>query len=170
MMPCPRFFLCLLFCLTLVPRAGWADDTPSHLPGEAGRHRIPPHLKIDRNTPPTSVGNGGWWVGSVALALCLIGLGAASLAAKRYATGPGELGRSIRVIGRTSLTPKHVVHLVKVADRVLLFGTGPQGAPSLLGELDELEEPVADLSQSSGPIENATRLLSSLARRSGGTT
>jgi flagellar protein FliO/FliZ len=42
----------------------------------------------------------------------------------------------LRVLGRTALTPKHSVYLLKAGDRVLIVGTGPQGAPSLLGEMD----------------------------------
>ena len=42
----------------------------------------------------------------------------------------------MRVVGRTSLSPKHTVYLLDVGGRVLILGAGPQGAPTLLGELD----------------------------------
>jgi flagellar protein FliO/FliZ len=39
------------------------------------------------------------------------------------------------VVGRTSLSPRHTVYLLKAGDRVLIVGTGPQGSPTLLGEM-----------------------------------
>src|SRR5262249_51733085 len=44
-------------------------------------------------------------------------------------------GGTLRVVGRTRISPRHTVYLLGVGDRVLIVGTGPQGAPSLLGEL-----------------------------------
>ena len=44
----------------------------------------------------------------------------------------------IRVVSRVSLSPKHSVYLLRVGRRVLLVGAGPQGAPSLISELDDL--------------------------------
>jgi len=44
------------------------------------------------------------------------------------------------VIGRTSLSPRHTVHLLSIGQRVLIVGTGPQGAPSLLGELTDPDD------------------------------
>jgi hypothetical protein len=43
------------------------------------------------------------------------------------------------VVGRVSLSPRHSIFLVRAGERVLLIGTGNQGAPSLLGELTEAE-------------------------------
>ena len=60
----------------------------------------------------------------------------------RLALAPGHAGTTLRVVGRTSLSPRHTVHLLSIGQRVLIVGTGPQGAPSLLGELtdpDDLE-------------------------------
>ncbi len=41
------------------------------------------------------------------------------------------------MVGRTSLSPKHTVYLLKAGERVLIVGTGAQGPPSLLGELTD---------------------------------
>lgn len=92
-------------------------------------------------------GSSGWWLGTVGVAIGLAVCGWASVAARRW---PGRAAASgatgIRVLGRTSLSPKHSVYLVEVGRRVLILGAGPQGAPSLLGELsptDNPPEPVA---------------------------
>ena len=44
------------------------------------------------------------------------------------------------MVGRTSLSPKQTVYLLRVGDRVLIVGAGPQGPPSLLGELTDPAE------------------------------
>lgn len=50
-----------------------------------------------------------------------------------------------RVTGRVRLTPRQTVHTVSIGDRVLVLGTGPQGAPELLTEwVVEKETPEAD--------------------------
>ena len=63
-------------------------------------------------------------------ALVLVLLGAVAwLRRRRLGVGPGP-SQTIR------LGPQHAVHVVVVSGRRLLVGTGPDGAPSLLGELD----------------------------------
>jgi len=71
---------------------------------------------------------------TLALAVC----GGAVAAARRFSS-QGAMGE-IRVVSRVSLSPKHTVYLLRVGRRVLLVGAGPQGAPSLISELDELAE------------------------------
>lgn len=39
-----------------------------------------------------------------------------------------------RVTGRVRLTPRQTVHVLAIGQRVLVLGTGPQGAPELLTE------------------------------------
>jgi flagellar biogenesis protein FliO len=72
----------------------------------------------------------------MALALAICGGGA--IVSRRF--GPRVANGAIQVVGRVSLSPKHSVYLLKVGQRVLLVGAGPQGAPALLGELDDLPE------------------------------
>jgi flagellar biogenesis protein FliO len=66
------------------------------------------------------------------IALALAVFGGVSLASRRFLPGRGT--GPLQVVGRTSLSPKHTVYLLRAGDRVLIVGTGSQGAPSLLGE------------------------------------
>lgn len=79
-----------------------------------------------------------WWLGTAVMILTLGGAGAICIAARRRT----EAGATIRlqVVGRVALPPKHAVFAVKVGGRTLLIGVGPQGAPSLVGELDPEDE------------------------------
>jgi flagellar biogenesis protein FliO len=81
-------------------------------------------------------GAGGWWFGTAGIALALALCGGISLATRR-GWPQGHAGGLLRVVGRASLSSKHTVHLLSVGGRVLIVGTGPQGAPSLLGELTD---------------------------------
>jgi flagellar protein FliO/FliZ len=80
-----------------------------------------------------------WWplMGGMALALAICG--ALGIAARRFS--PRIANGTLQVVGRVSLSPKHTVYLLRVGRRVLLLGAGPQGAPALLGEL---EDPLED--------------------------
>ena len=84
---------------------------------------------------PEGQGGGSWWIGSAGVALALAVGGWASLASRRYSPKTGAGATGLRVVGRTSLSPRHTVYLLQAGDRVLIVGTGPQGAPSLLGEM-----------------------------------
>jgi hypothetical protein len=87
------------------------------------------------------VHSSGWWLGSAGIALVLVVCGAICVAARKYR--PQDSTAAIRVVGRVSLSPKHSIFLVKAGPRILLIGTGSQGAPNLLGELfdDEPSQP-----------------------------
>ncbi|WP_435008896.1 FliO/MopB family protein [Tundrisphaera lichenicola] len=89
------------------------------------------------STGPTS-GTGGWWLGTAGIAGALAVFGGASLASKRFL--PSRDSGPIRVVGRAALSPRHSVHLLRVGDRVLILGTGPQGAPTTLGEVTDPAE------------------------------
>ena len=73
---------------------------------------------------------GGWArrESPLALAVC----GAVCVAARKY--WPQESSGLVRVVGRVSLSPRHSIYLVRAGQRILLIGTGTQGAPALLGE------------------------------------
>ncbi len=78
--------------------------------------------------------SGSWWLGSTGVVLALALLGAGGWMARRT-RAVGEGGDvPMRVVGRTSLSPRHAVVLLRVGDRTLMIGTGPQGPPTLLGE------------------------------------
>lgn len=57
----------------------------------------------------------------------------------------GRSARRIEVLERVPLSPQHSLHLVRVADKVLLIGTAPSGC-TLLHEPD-LKEPAPSFSQ-----------------------
>ena len=82
-----------------------------------------------------SEGSAGTWLGAGGVAAALAAFGARQ---PGVATWQGERGvADAPRRGRSSLSPRHAIHLVRVGDRTLILGTGPQGAPALLGELDE---------------------------------
>ncbi len=72
-------------------------------------------------------------MGTAGIALALAAFGGMSVAAKKFL--PQSESGPLRVLGRTSLSPKHAVYLLKAGDKVLIVGTGPQGSPTLLGEM-----------------------------------
>jgi hypothetical protein len=88
------------------------------------------------STAAREKGSDGWYLGMAVIAVLLAAAGGISLAARRFTprTGAGAL----QVVSRVSLSPKHTVYLLRAGGRVLLVGTGPQGAPSLIAELDEV--------------------------------
>jgi flagellar protein FliO/FliZ len=90
---------------------------------------------VSRSAHPQASSSGAWWVGTAGMALALAACGWASLAARRFLPGRPAGASSVRVVSRTSLSPRHSVYLLDVGGRVLIVGTGPQGAPSLLGEM-----------------------------------
>ncbi len=132
-MPCRdrRWWMALLVGAVLTPCAQ-ADDAP---PVES-RHRIILPPKIGRGAATPSTSSGGWWIGTAGVAVALAVFGGVSVAAKRFGLGPksSEVGL-LKVVGKTSLSPKHTVYLLRAGDRVLIVGTGPQGSPTLLGEM-----------------------------------
>ena len=132
----------------LAPRAAQADDVPPVValpspadPGSSSARRpFPTRGEVAsgvRHAParPGGTGSSGWWLGTGAAALALAVCGWASVAAKRYRPGGMAGAVGLRVVGRTSLSPRHTVYLLQAGDRVLIVGTGPQGPPSLLGEM-----------------------------------
>ncbi len=78
-------------------------------------------------------------MGTAGIALALAVVGGLSVASKRFLPIASTGSTSLRVVSRTSLSPRHAVYLVQAGDRVLVVGTGPQGPPALLGELDDDE-------------------------------
>jgi hypothetical protein len=83
-------------------------------------------------------GSDGWSAGIAGIAMALAALGGI-VAVARHFSARGSAGE-IRVMSRASLSPKHTIYLLRVGRRVLLVGAGPQGAPSLISELDDLDE------------------------------
>lgn len=124
--------------------------------GRAEQESVPPRLEIRGDVaarPPfaprgaSSKRTGAkrpessstWWLGTGGIALALAAVGGLSVASKRFLP-PRSGANALRVLGRTSLSPKHSVYLLEVGQRILIIGTGAQGAPSLLGELTDPAE------------------------------
>jgi hypothetical protein len=120
-------------------RAG-ARDEPAP-PGTAARGRED-HSRISRSLAlwrSSSAARGGgsdhWYAGIAGIALALAACGGV-VAAARHLSSRGSVGE-IQVISRVNLSPRHSIYLVRVGRRALLIGAGPQGAPSLISELDD---------------------------------
>jgi len=94
-------------------------------------------------------GPDSWWLMMGGMALALAICGAVGVLARRFS--PRVANGAIQVVGRVSLSPKHTVYLLRVGQRVLLVGAGPQGAPALLGELDDLPEVSPSLEEGGEP-------------------
>jgi hypothetical protein len=116
--------------------AAFKPPAPEAAPAQPFPRRGSP-VRRDADRPDEG---GGLWLGTAGLALALALCGAISLAIRRGGRWPHVPAvAAVRVVGRTSLSPRHTVHVLSVGDRLLLVGTGPQGAPSLLGELTEAD-------------------------------
>jgi hypothetical protein len=137
-----RAILLGLACVSCVVVSARADDEPAKValsratdtPLDGTPIHRPRGLSATRANGSHS---GGWWFSSAGIVLVLAILGGGSLAAKHWRLIPGSETGPLEIVGRTFLTPKHAVYLVRAGGRTLLIGTGPQGAPSLLGELSE---------------------------------
>jgi flagellar biogenesis protein FliO len=116
------------------PLGARADEAP----GRAGHSFKSLREGASRSTSAGKGSPSAWWAGTAGLVAVLAAVGALSVAARRLRprdpSGPG-VGPGLKVIGRVGLSPRHAVHLVRAGDRVLILGTGPQGAPTLLGDL-----------------------------------
>ena len=103
-----------------------------------------PHALAEQPPRPTArprisgeLGSAAWVSTAVlAVGLCVI-VGMAAMS-RKFASPAGA--RQARLVGRVALSPRHSVHLLQVGRRVLLLGTGPQGAPTLLAELDPIDD------------------------------
>ena len=100
----------------------------------------PPSTKLGLTSDGSNSSTPGWWVGTPGMALALAAFGGLSLASRRWGSTNVRQTGLVRVISRTSLSPRHAVYLVKMGNRTLLIGTGPQGSPTLLSELATSEE------------------------------
>ncbi len=130
------------------------NDSPAHADSPSAREGPGPSLFTDRpmsrwpyrasRTAPTEGPDRSWW-GMAGITAALAVSGGIYAACRRFL--PPRLAGAVQVVGRMSLSPKHSVYVLRVGRRVLLVGTGPQGAPSLITELDELPEVEPDLRQ-----------------------
>jgi len=119
-------------------------ETPpvNALPGPVARPLPPSRREAGPRGAATGT-TGRGWSATVAVAVVLAGLGAAAVVARRLPARVEVGGGPLRVVGRVGLGPRQSIVLVRAGDRTLIVGLGPQGAPSLLGELAAAPEPPA---------------------------
>jgi flagellar biogenesis protein FliO len=86
-----------------------------------------------------------WSLGVLALTLALAVCGAIATVVRRLLPSNAPAGAT--VISRMCLSPKHTIYLVQIGQRILVVGTGPQAAPALLSELDDLSLPAPNLTR-----------------------
>jgi flagellar biogenesis protein FliO len=123
----------------LPPRV--ASVAPALEPGVLPARPVTPRRAVVRRSAERPEGTAGWWLGTAGIALALAVCGGISLATRGgWRWSQINTAGTLRVVGRTSLSPRHTIHLLSVGGRVLIVGTGPQGAPSLLGELTDPDD------------------------------
>jgi flagellar biogenesis protein FliO len=115
-------------------RADQGPPTASITGRDAVSRPFPPRGAAGRRAAGLAEKSDGWWFGTAGIALALALFGGISMASRRLLPRAGS-GGLLGVVGRASLSPKHTVYLLRVGERVLILGTGPQGSPTLLGEL-----------------------------------
>jgi hypothetical protein len=114
-----------------------ASDTA--LPGHGGAARLSPPAWLPRDSNRARpVGFEAGWTGLGCAVVILAACGGIAVWARRFA--PRRASGAVQLVGRVSLSPRHTVYLLQVANRVLLVGAGPGGPPSLISELDELPD------------------------------
>jgi len=118
-------------------QAAFPSQEPLRVPRPSGHLSQPGSVAGSPESAPRGPGSSGWWLGSAGITLIMAVCGAICVATRKY--WPQESAGSVRVVGRVSLSSRHSIFLVRAGERVLLIGTGSQGAPSLLGELTEAE-------------------------------
>jgi hypothetical protein len=143
-MPRPRASLqkALGLCLWFVAGAVTLDEAPAYADGPStpeaakagGRMTWEGMIRKSRGTRPEGLDTSWWGMAGITLALAVSGGIYAACRRLVPRNGSGD----VQVVSRVSLSPKHSVYTLRVGRRVLLVGAGPQGAPSLIAELDEL--------------------------------
>src|SRR4051812_33578299 len=89
--------------LTLAP-AGAADEAG---PASLAHHPISRQGAPARSGPRPSASSPGFWLGTAGIAVALAAFGAISFGARKLR--PGTDAGPLKVIGRTSLSPRHTV-------------------------------------------------------------
>ena len=115
-------------------------DAASTLPDLEGTRRTALASALTRAARPHK--SDVWPTAMIGVTLALAVCGGLVAAGRRFL--PQGTGAGMQVIGRVSLSPKHAVYMLRVGQRVLLVGVGPQGAPALISELDDLAEIAPD--------------------------
>jgi flagellar biogenesis protein FliO len=120
-----------------------------------------PRTAKDANSAGSSGGGSTAFLTIVVGVLALGAIGVLGRSARDR--GRSRAGGVLAVVDRVAISPKHAVFLVKAGDRTLILGTGPQGPPALLGELESTDavseaEPIESANKFSSFVESAVRL------------
>ena len=149
-MPRPRasFQPALGLPLLLAIGAVAFDAAPAGAEAPATQSALKKGSSRGSRTPRPASLDGSWW-GMAGITLALAVCGGIYAACRRFL--PQSAAGAVQVVSRVSLSPKHSVYMLRIGRRVLLVGTGPQGAPSLIAELDDLPEVEPSLGQGGEP-------------------
>jgi len=156
-MPRPRASLRAALGLPLLLAVGAVvlDVTPAHADAPATQEASKPGGRLTMEglihrsrTPRAESLDSSWW-GMVGITLALAVCGGIYAVCRRFL--PQSAAGAVCVVSRVSLSPKHSVYMLRIGRRVLLVGTGPQGAPSLIAELDDLPGVEPNLGQGGEP-------------------
>jgi flagellar biogenesis protein FliO len=109
-------------------------EYPPKRDSSSGPARVAFWQRYSQTTQPARQDNRSLAILAITLALAICG-GIATVV--RRFRAPNVIAGTT-VISRVCLSPKHAIYLVQIGQRVLLVGTGPQAAPALLSELNDL--------------------------------
>jgi Flagellar biosynthesis protein, FliO len=127
----------------VVPTSAKAIDEPRQFPSPSDRPTGVPLSGVLRPTWSRDALRNArhaaseWW-GIAALGIAIAICAVVFLAARQFM--PQGANGTLRVLGRVSLSAKHDLYLLQCGQRLILVGTGPQGAPSFISELDGAAE------------------------------
>jgi flagellar biogenesis protein FliO len=145
-MPRPSIRRRVVFCAWVVLALGPAasrsltagEPRPAPVAALAPRKAGAEALALRRMAPGTSRGaeparslTGPF----AAIVLALAAIGWAGWTVRRARDGQRAAPGMLHVVGRTQLSPKHAVYLLRAGDRFLIIGTGAGASPTLLGEM-----------------------------------
>jgi hypothetical protein len=116
-------------------------EPPNHQPS-SGSARATFTQRLSQGRP---VRHDNWPLGFLAITVALAICGGIATAARRLSAR--NIPVVATVMSRICLSPKHTIYMVQIGRRVLLVGTGPQAAPALLGEVDDLSVLAPNLSE-----------------------
>lgn len=131
----------LAACLVLVagrPVAGEGAEGAGARNPAAGTARFP--TSRERGNPtyaPMTGSSTSWWLVPLGVLLAGGAWAGLSLSARKAGSARTSPGVALEVVGRVAVGPRQAVCLVKVGGQVLIIGTGPQGPPTLMGELEQ---------------------------------
>jgi hypothetical protein len=128
-------------CLLPAPVRSEAGERPAPLavkaPQPAAARFPTSRQRADSSQPPMTAPSASWWLLPLGLLLAGGAWAGLTLSARKSASTRTRPAVPLEVVGRVAVGPRQAVCLVKVGAQVLIVGTGPQGPPTLMGELEQ---------------------------------